>query len=208
MRAALTDSPTPSMKVSRRAVRLLATALFTFFLTAIPALAAEGAAEDSGGLTPGDLFRWLNFAIVFGGIAYLIAKHGRSFFRANAKAIATSITEAAAAKAEADRELREVETKIARLNQEIAELREAAKRDSEAEAERLLVSGRAEIEKIKQAARGELAASERAAQQELRAIAASMAVERAGALVSSRMNGEIRARIFHAFLGELARSAN
>jgi F0F1-type ATP synthase membrane subunit b/b' len=191
-----------------RAVPLVATALLTFFLTTIPALAGEGTAEESGGLAPGVLFRWLNFAIVFGGIAYLIAKHGGSFFRANAKAIAASITEASAAKAEADRELHAVETKIARLNQEIAALREAARRDSEVEAERLVASGRMEIEKIKQAARGELAASERAAQQELRAIAASMAVERAGALVRSRMNGEIRARIFHAFLGELGRSAN
>ena len=101
----------------------------------------------------------------------------------------------AAAKAEADRELREVEAKIARLDQEVPELREAARRDSAAEAERLRASGRAEIEKIKQAARAELAASERAAQQELRAMAASMAVERAGALVSSRMNREVRARI-------------
>ena len=199
---------TASTRVWRRPLPLLTTALFTFFLTAIPALAAEGASEESGGLTPGDLFRWLNFAIVFGAISYLIAKHGKSFFRANAKAIAASITEASAAKAEADRELHEVETKISRLTQEVAELRDAAKRDSEAEAQRLLASGRAEIEKIRQAARGELAASERAAQQELRAIAASMAVERAGVLVSSRMNGEIRARIFHAFLGELARSAN
>jgi F-type H+-transporting ATPase subunit b len=195
-------------RVFRRAVPLLATALFTFVFTAIPALAAEGAGEESSGLTPGLFFRWLNFAIVFGGIAYLIAKHGGSFFRANAKAIAASITEASAAKAEADRELHAVEAKIARLNQEIAELREAARRDSEAEAERLLASGRVEIEKIRQAARGELAASERAAQQELRAIAASMAVERAGVLVRSRMNGEVRARIFHAFLGELGRSTN
>lgn len=196
------------MRVWRRTAPLLATALFTFVFRAIPALATEGAVEESGGLTPGSFFRWLNFAIVFGGIAYLIAKHGGSFFRANAKAIAASITEASAAKAEADRELHGVETKIARLDQEVAELREAARRDSAAEAERLLASGRVEIEKIRQAARGELAASERAAQQELRAIAASMAVERAGALVSSRMNGEIRARIFHAFLGELGRSAN
>jgi F0F1-type ATP synthase membrane subunit b/b' len=195
-------------RVFRRAVPLLATALFTFVFTAIPALAAEGTGEESSGFTPGLFFRWLNFAIVFGGIAYLIAKHGGSFFRANAKAIAASITEASAAKAEADRELHAVEAKIARLNQEIAELREAARRDSEVEAERLLASGRVEIEKIMQAARGELAASERAAQQELRAIAASMAVERAGVLVRSRMNGEVRARIFHAFLGELGRSTN
>ena len=195
------------MKSWRRAMPLFASGLLIFLLAALPALAAE-AEENQGASTAGLIFRWLNFILVFGGIGYLIAKHGGAFFRANAKAIAASITEAQAAKAEADRELREVEAKIARLDQEVAELHEAARRDSAAEAERLRASGRAEIEKISQAARGELVASERAAQQELRAIAASMAVERAGALVSSRMNNEIRARIFHAFLGELGRSAN
>jgi len=196
------------MKSGRRAIRLFASGLVIFILTAFPALAGEASPEDPAAASAGLIFRWLNFILVFGGIGYLIAKRGGAFFRANAKAIAASITEAQAAKAEADRELREVETKIARLDQEVAELREAARRDSAAEAERLRASGRAEIEKISQAARGELAASERAAQQELRALAASMAVERAGTLLSSRMNGEIRARMFHIFLGELGRSAN
>ena len=196
------------MKFWRRALPVFANWLLIFFIAAIPALAAEAAEEDPVASTAGLIFRWLNFILVFGGIGSLIAKHGGAFFRANAKAIAASITEATAAKAEADRELREVETKIARFDQEVADLREAARRDSAAEAERLRASGRAEIEKISQAARGEFAAAERAARQELRAIAASMAVERAGALVSSRMNREIRARIFHSFLGELGRSAN
>jgi len=196
------------MKSWRRAIRLFASGLVIFILTAFPALAGEASLEDPAAASAGLIFRWLNFILVFGGIGYLIAKRGGAFFRANAKAIAASITEAQAAKAEADRELREVETKIARLDQEVAELREAARRDSAAEAERLRASGRTEIEKISQAARGELAASERAAQQELRALAASMAVERAGTLLSSRMNGEIRARIFRAFLGELGRRAN
>jgi F-type H+-transporting ATPase subunit b len=195
------------MRAWRRAVPLFASGLLVFFLTALPLVAAE-AGEDASASMAGLFFRWLNFLFLFGGIAYLIKKYGGSFFRANARAIAASITEAAAAKAEAERELYEVDTRIARLGQEVAELREAARRDSAAEAERLLASGRAEIEKISQAARGELAAAERAAQQELRAIAASMAVERAGALVSSRMNSEVRARIFHTFLGELGRSAN
>lgn len=196
------------MRVWRRAAPLLASGIFAVFLTALPALAAEGAGEDPGASTAGLLFRWLNFFIVFGAIAYLIGKHGGTFFRGNAKAIAESIMEASAAKAEADRELQEVETKIARLDDEVSELRESARRESAAEQDRLVASGRAEVEKISQAARGELSAAERAAQQELRSIAASMAVERAGALVSSRMNGEIRARIFHAFLSELGRSAN
>jgi F-type H+-transporting ATPase subunit b len=196
------------MKSWRRARPLFASGFLIFFLMALPALAAESSGEDSGASTGGLIFRWLNFVLVFGGIWYLIAKHGGTFFRANAKAIAASITEASAAKAEADRELREVETKIARLDQEVAEMRQAARRDTAAETERLRVSGLVEMEKIGQAARGELVAAERAAQQELRAIAASMAVERAGALVSSRLNTEIRARIFHAFLGELGKSAN
>ena len=196
------------MKSWRHAKAVFASGLLIFFLTALPALAAEGGGEDQGASTGALIFRWLNFVLVFGGIGYLLAKHGGTFFRANAKAIAASITEASAAKAEADRELREVESKIARLDQEVAEMRAAARRDTAAETERLRVSGLVEMEKIRQAARGELVAAERAAQQELRAIAASMAVERAGALVSSRLNTEIRARIFHAFLGELGRGAN
>jgi F-type H+-transporting ATPase subunit b len=196
------------MKSWRRALSFFAGGFLILFLRALPTLAAEAAEEDPAASTTGLVFRWLNFILVFGGIGYLLAKHGGAFFQSNAKAIAASITEASAAKAEADRELREVEAKIARIGQEVADLREAARRDSAAEADRLRTSGRAEIEKISQAARGELVASERAAQQELRALAASMAVERAGTLVSSRLNGEIRARIFHSFLGELGRNAN
>src|SRR5258705_1466191 len=125
------------MKSWRRAIPVFASGLLIFFLTALPALAAEGGGEDQGASTGALIFRWLNFVLVFGGIGYLLAKHGGTFFRANAKAIAASITEASAAKAEADRELREVETKTARLDQEVAEKRAAARRDTTAANERL-----------------------------------------------------------------------
>ena len=185
-----------------------ALALVSFFLTTVPLFAAETGEVNPADSSAGLIFRWLNFAIVFGGIGYLIAKHGGVFFRANAVAIASSITEAQAAKAAADRELNEVSAKLSRIDQDIAELREAAHRDAAAEGERLRASGQAEIEKIRQAARGELAASERAAQQQLRELAASVAVDRAGALVSSRMNGETQAKLFYWFLAGLTRSAN
>ncbi len=195
------------MKSFQRLLGFASGALLIFFFMALPALAAEGSEPDPADSTAGLIFRWLNFLIVFGGIGYLIAKHGGAFFRGNAKEIAASIVEATAAKAEADRELRVVETKIARLDQDVAELREEARRNWAAESERLYASGVAEIEKINQAARAELAASERAAQQQVREIAASMAVERAAALVSSRMNAEIRARMFQSFLSELGKGA-
>jgi F-type H+-transporting ATPase subunit b len=196
------------MKFWRRRLACISGALVAAFLVAIPALAQESAEPNPADSSAGLIFRWLNFALVFGGIAYLLAKHGGAFFGANAKAIAASIHEGTAAKEEAERQLREVDAKIARLDQEVAELREAARRDSAAEAARLNASGLAEMEKIHQAARAELGASERAARQELRALAASMAVERAGALLNARMDKNIRAKLFNAFLGELERSAN
>ncbi len=196
------------MKSWRKLFWPAAGAFAMFFLTAIPMLAAEGAEPNPADSTAGLIFRWLNFLLVFGAIGYLIAKHGGAFFAANARAIASSITEAQAAKASADRELSEVNTKISHLDQDVAELRDAARRDGAAEAERLRVSGAAEIEKINVAARAELGASERAAQQQLREVAAAMAVEGAGALVISRMNAQVRARLFHSFLGGLERSAN
>lgn len=192
----------------RRFLLYMSAALLTFFLTALPALAAEGAEPDPADTTTGLVFRWLNFVIVFGGLGYLIAKNGGAYFRGHAKEIAASIVEATAAKQEAANELHAVEAKIERLDQDVAELRDQARQNWAAESERLRASGAAEIEKIHQAARGELAASERAAQQQLRDIAASLAIENAAVLVGSRMNSEIRAKLFQSFMVGLERGRN
>jgi F0F1-type ATP synthase membrane subunit b/b' len=195
--------------ISLRRLPIVASGAFlTLFLTALPVLAAEGAEADPADSTAGLIFRWLNFLIVSGGIGYLIAKNGGAFFRGNAKEIAASIVEATAAKEEASRELHAVEEKIERLDQDVAEIRQQAQQNWAAESERLHSSGVAEIEKINQAAKAELAASERVAQQQLRDIAASLAVQNAAALVGSRMNAEIRAKMFRAFLVDLGRGRN
>ena len=196
------------MNFWRRSLPRFAGSLLVVFLAALPVLASEAAEEDPANSATGTVFRWLNFLLVFGGAGYLFKKYAGSYFGANAKVIAVSITEPSAVKADADRELLEAEARVAHFDQELAGLREDARRESAAEAERLRASGRAEIEKINQAARAELAAAERAGQQELRALAASMAVERAGVLMSARMTPETRARMFHAFLGVLGRNFN
>jgi F0F1-type ATP synthase membrane subunit b/b' len=196
------------MSSLRRFFRLAWAILPAALLIAMPVLAAEGAEPDPADSPAGLVFRWLNFVIVFGGIGFLVAKSGGAFFRGNAKEIAAKIVEATAAKEEAHRELQSIEAKVGRLGQDVAELKEEAKRNWEAESQRLYSSGLTEIEKINQAARGELAASERAAQEQLREIAASLAVKNAAALVAARMNSETRAKIFQAFVADLERSRN
>lgn len=196
------------MRFFRRFFSPAARVLFIFLFMALPVIAAEGGEPDPADSTAGIIFRWLNFLIVFGGMAWLIAKYGGAFFRGNAKEIAASIIQATAEKEEALRELHAVEAKIERLDKDIAEMREQARQNWESESQRLQSSGAAEIEKINQAARSELAASERAAQEQLREITASLAVKNAAAVVSSRMNSDLRARIFQGFLGDLGRSKN
>jgi F-type H+-transporting ATPase subunit b len=199
------------MQSSRKRRRLFAAAitvlLATIWLTPTTRAAegAEGSVTDSGYMT---LFRWLNFALVFGAVAYLISKKAPPFFRKRADVISSALTEAAAVKAEAERQLREAEHKLANLDQELAELRAAAKREATLEAERLHAATQSDQTKVARAADAEIEAAGRAAHSELRAIAAGMAIERAKRLIEQEMTPVARAGIFRSFVGRLARSTN
>ena len=178
-----------------------------FFLAEIPVLAQEGEASPADSPT-GWIFRWLNFAIVFGAIAYLAVKVGRPAFRANAEEISKKIEEGARAREAAEKQRKEMETKLANLPNEIAAMRAEAKRDSETEAQRLRALAREEAQKIEKAALAEIAAAERASQMELKALAARMAVERAEALLRQELTPSAEQKLFQTFVAELERSVN
>ncbi len=182
--------------------------LFALTATSAAAFAAEGGSPDPADSTAGLVFRWLNFLLVFGGLAYLLARYGGSYFRARAQSITASIREAAAEKAAAEQELREAAEKITSLDQEIAQMRRTAAAESAVTAERVAESGRREISRIEQASRTEISAAQRAARLELKSLAGGMAVERASVLVRSRMDANRRAALFQTFLAQLAGRAN
>jgi F-type H+-transporting ATPase subunit b len=183
------------------AVIVLSAALFL----AAPAYAAG---DDPVSSPLGLFFRWVNSAIVFGFLIWLIIKKGPAFFRGRREVIVAAITEAGRVKADADRRLREVETKLAGLDEEIARLREAARREGAADAERLRAATESEIAKIERAAETEIATAERAARMELKAAAARLAVERAEALIRTQLSPAMQAGLFQSFVNDLARSAN
>ena len=188
--------------------RLLGAGLLGIFLTGIPLLAAEESSPSAADTTVGTVFRWLNFLIVFGGLAYIIGKFGAPYFRGHAQSIAGSIQQAAETRAAAERELQEANRRLAALDLEIQDLRRAAVRESAAAAERLRELTRVEAGKIAQAARGEIAAAERAARQELRAMTARLATDGAAAMVRAQMTAAAEATLFRSFVGELERSVS
>ena len=190
-----------------RFLRAFSSLVTLVLVAALPVLAQEG--ETSPVDSPiGWVFRWLNFAIVFGAIAYLAWKKGGPYFRAQAEEISRKIAEGARAREAAERQRLEVQAKLANIESEIAAMRAEAKRDAEAEAQRLRALAREEAVKIERAAQAEIAAAERAARMELKTLAARMAVERAEALLRKELTPKSEAALFQAFVQELERSVN
>jgi F-type H+-transporting ATPase subunit b len=182
--------------------------LFTLVLLAAPPMLAQEGEASPVDTRIGWVFRWLNFAIVFGAISYLAWKKGGPYFRAQAEEISRKIAEGARAREVAERQRQEVQAKLANIESEIAAMRAEAKRDADAEAQRLRALARQEAEKIERAAQAEIAAAERAARMELKALAARMAVERAEALLRKELTPKSEATLFQAFVRELERSVN
>jgi F-type H+-transporting ATPase subunit b len=186
----------------RGAWRVFGSALLVLLFAAISAHAAE----QSGNTTTeraNEIFKWINFAIVAGLIAWVFLKLTPPFFRKNAENINSAITKASAAKAEADRQLREAEQKLAGWQQEVAQLRATALREAAAEAERLRAITQSDVQKVGLAAKAEIEAAERAARLELKVIAANLAVDGAESLLVKELTPQAQASLVAAFVNSL-----
>jgi len=169
------------------------------------ALSAHAAQEGGNTTTEraNEIFKWINFAIVAGLIAWVFLKLTPPFFRKNAENINSAITKATAAKAQADRQLHEAEQKLARLEQEVAQLRVTAQREAAAEAERLRAMTNSDIQKVGLAGKAEIEAAERAARLELKTIAANLAVDGAESLLVKDLTPQTQASLVTAFVKSL-----
>ena len=183
--------------------------IFSFFILLLVALSAQAAEEGgTGSELATELFKWINFAIVAGVLAWVFLKVTPPFFRKNAETISSSITKATAAKAEADRLLREAEQKLARLEQEVAQLRAAAHREASAEAERIRALALSDIARLGAAAKAEIEAAERAARLELKAIGAKLAVDRAESLLAKELTPQVQESLVSGFVKGLEARPN
>lgn len=155
-----------------------------------------------------ELFKWINFAIVAGVILWAFSAKLPSVFRANAEAISTAITKATAVKAEAEKRLADAEARLARLEQEVMELRAVAEREAAADAQRIREMAKSDAEKISVAAKAEIEAAARAARMELKALAAKLAVDGAESLLAKQLTAQTQESLVKGFVGSLAGRPN
>jgi len=191
------------MRLIARSLGIIGTAFIGVILLSLPALAQESTPPED---TPtGHIFRWLNFAIVFALIVWGLSK-AVPYFRSHAEAISAQIAEGARAREAAEQQRRQVQEKIAGIPQEVSTMRAEAKRGMQAESERLRALARNEAETIERAAQAEIATAERAARIQLKTMAASLAIERAEAVLRGELTQKAEALLFRGFVADLNRS--
>jgi F-type H+-transporting ATPase subunit b len=168
------------------------------------ALNAPGAQEEKSGAEGHELlFKIINFALLAGGLAYILRKPLADFFAARSNSIQKSLEEGRKALEASQAQLQAVEQKLAHLEEEIAAFKASATKEMEAEQQRMKQAAAEEAEKILESARARIEVSVRAAKLDLKSYAAQQAVELAEELIRQRLDDPGRERLLAQFLGGL-----
>jgi F-type H+-transporting ATPase subunit b len=164
--------------------------LVLFLFVACAAFAAEegGAAKHEGGENL--LAKWVNFAILAGGIGFVAVKAGGPAFRAKKQEILDGLAEGTRRAEAAAEKAAEIDRRMAGLQDDVAVLRAKANVEMTAEAERLR---RETAEHI------DIASSAKAARQDLKAYVADLALDLARQKVAAKMDDTTQAALVDRF---------
>lgn len=171
--------------------------------------AAGHASEEGHGGNPMELtWKWVNFAILAGGLGYLAVKMGGPFFRARTEAIQQGIREAAAIKADSEARAAEIERRVSNLSHEVERLRAESKEEIAAEGARMRSEAEKALLKVQANAEAEIASAAKQATQELKAYSAQLALELAAQQIQSRMSPETQDQLIGRFIDDLQTKAS
>ena len=151
------------------------------------------------GKTLGPLAKFLvqvfNFAI-FAGLLVLALKGAlASAFKARAKELEDQLNQAEKDKAEGERQLKDLEAKMAGLQTELEGILTKAEADAEHERQRILDAAKAESAQILAQAQTEIDFQKRQAEKELRALVAELAVEGATKKLEAMVQGKLAEQV-------------
>lgn len=179
-----------------------------------PAHSGEAAAhastgEEGHGGNPMEMtWKWVNFALLAGGLGYLAAKMGGPFFRSRTEAIQQGIREAAAIKADSEARAAEIERRAANLSQEVERLRAESKEEIAAENARMRAEAEKALLKVQANAEAEIASAAKHATFELKTYSAQLALELAAQQIRSRMSPETQDQLIGRFIDDLQGKAS
>jgi len=163
-------------------------------------------AQESSAGEPGDpllLWKWVNFAILAGGLGYLIVKNAPGLFRKRSDEIEHALAEGLRVSKEAQAKAAGVELRLSGLQTEIENLRQSARAEMAAVEERLRRETAHRLQRIQDQALQEIALMARAARDELRKYSAELAIDLAAQRIRSRMTKDAQEGLVDGFVQDL-----
>lgn len=146
----------------------------------------EAAAHESGGGS-GMPAKIVNFAILFGGLFFMLRKPLMGMLTQRTVTIAKTLDEAQAGRLEAEARLAEARTKVAALEAELIRLRSEAEAEGRREKDRIREMAGKEAERLRTLARLEVEAHLKAGVRDLKAYTAELAASLAEARIKARL---------------------
>ena len=149
------------------------------------------------------LFKWINFAILVGGLGYILRKPLANFFVQRSASIRKSLDEGRKALEASQAQLQAAEDKLRRFEEEMASFRAAALEEMKAEREHLRRTTAAEIEKMMDSLRVQIEVATKQARLELKLYGAQQAVEMARQMIGQRLDDAGQRRLVADFVARL-----
>jgi len=173
-------------------------ACYTALLAAFP----SAAYAESGGIRD---FFWevANMALLAGVLIYFARKPLQSYLAERRDGIQENIAASEKLLREAEQRLAEWNAKAARLDSDVEQILESARKAAGQEAQTVIAQAEATAERIRQAAHAVVEREVNVARKRLRTEAAELAVEVAGRVLSEQVTAADRERLVDEFIHEL-----
>jgi F0F1-type ATP synthase membrane subunit b/b' len=174
----------------------------------IPAL--SGAETTPWWDYPGfELWKFVNLAVFVAVMVYILTKKAKlgEVFQSRRESIKLELAQAQQERDAALAKLKEVEDRLARLDTEVAGIKERSVLEAAEERQRIARSTETEITKLSEQALREIESAGKAAKKELRRYAAEQSVQMAEAIVRREMRPEDDARLIANNIEELGGAA-
>ena len=174
--------------------------------TANVLLAFAGGEETHWWDYPGfELWKFVNLAIFVLALVFILTRKAKlgEVFKARREGIKRELARAEQERAAALAKLKEIEERLARLNTEVATIKEQSKHEAAEERERIARSTETEITKLSEQASREIESAGKAARKDLRRYTAEQSVRLAEEIVRREMKPEDDARLIASNIEEL-----
>lgn len=145
---------------------------------------------------PGWLLKLINMVLFLGLLGWLLKGPIEKVYADRKESIRARLSEAEARRERADRMTEEIQERLARVEGEIAAIRERADEEGQRQSVQIDDAAERELGKIREAAKSEIDQRLSQARRELRNYAAELATERARGLVETSITEADRAKLF------------